>query len=55
MTKEQLARISELTAIARERELTEQEQKERQQLRQMYLKSIKDSLRGQLDNIEIVD
>lgn len=55
MTQKQLNRISELTAISRKRELTEQEQKERQELRQMYLKSIKESLRGQLDNIEIVD
>lgn len=55
MTQEQLSRISELTAIARERDLSEQEQAERQELRQMYLKSIRESLRGQLDNIEIVD
>ncbi len=55
MTQEQLARISELTAIARERTLTEQEQAERQELRQLYIKSIRESLRGQLDNIEIVD
>ncbi|MBO5670406.1 MAG: DUF896 domain-containing protein, partial [Clostridia bacterium] len=33
MNKEQLARISELTRLSRERELTSEEQEERQKLR----------------------
>ena len=55
MTKEQLNRISELTAISRQRDLTEEEQAERQKLRQLYIESIRESLRSQLENIEITD
>lgn len=45
-----LKRINELTAISRERELTEAEQAERQQMRQEYLKSFRAQMRQQLDN-----
>ena len=55
MKKEQLDRISELTRISRERELTAAEQTERQALRQMYIAEIKSSLTGNLDNTYIVD
>lgn len=55
MTQRELARISELTAIARERELTAAEQAERAKLRGKYLQAVKASLRSQLDQIEIVD
>ena len=43
-------RISELTRISRERELTAEEQAERQQLRQNYLKAFRGQFRAQLDN-----
>ena len=55
MKKEQLDRISELTRISRERELTAAEQTERQALSQMYIAEIKSSLTGNLDNTYIVD
>lgn len=45
-----LKRINELTAISRQRELTVQEQAERQQLRQEYLKAFRAQMRQQLDN-----
>lgn len=45
-----LKRINELTAISRQRELTTQEQAERQQLRQEYLKAFRAQMRQQLDN-----
>lgn len=45
-----LKRINELTAISRQRELTVQEQTERQQLRQEYLKAFRAQMRQQLDN-----
>ena len=55
MDKAKMARISELTKISRERELTPEETEERAALRQEYLAEIKLSLKSQLDNIEIVD
>ncbi len=54
MTEERIARISELTRISRERELTDEEKVERAELRQEYLAAIRQSLEGQLDNTYIV-
>ena len=54
MTEERIARISELTRISRERELTGEEKVERAELRQEYLAAIRQSLEGQLDNTYIV-
>lgn len=54
MTEERIARISELTRISRERELTDEEKVERAELRQDYLAAIRQSLEGQLDNTYIV-
>ena len=48
-------RISELTRISRERELTEAEQEERKLLRAEYLQSWKESVVGTLDNTYLVD
>ena len=45
-----LKRINELTAISRQRELTAEEQAERQQLRQNYLKAFRAQMRQQLDS-----
>lgn len=53
MDQKRIDRISELTRISRERELTEEEQKERQQLRREYIDSYKASLTGILDNTYI--
>lgn len=50
MEKRNLDRISELTRISRERELTADEQAERQNLRANYLKAFKSQFRAQLDN-----
>lgn len=50
MEQMNLKRINELTAISRERELTAEEQAERQQLRQDYLKAFRAQMRQQLDN-----
>ena len=50
MEQMNLKRINELTAISRERELTEAEQAERQQLRQNYLKAFRAQMRQQLDS-----
>ena len=53
MEQKKIDRISELTRISRERELTEEEQKERAQLRREYIDSYKASLTGILDNTYI--
>ena len=49
MEKAKMDRISELTAISRQRELTEEEKAERQALREEYLA---DWRRGALDVLE---
>lgn len=50
MEQMNLKRINELTAISRQRELTAEEQAERQQLRQNYLKAFRTQMRQQLDS-----
>ena len=55
MERKRIERISTLTAISRERELTEAEKKEREELRAEYIQSIKSSLRAELKKVEIVD
>ena len=53
--KEHIDRINELAAIAKIRELTEEELEERTVLRRAYIDAIKGSLRVHLENIEIID
>lgn len=48
MTDEKIARINELTRIARERELTEEEQQERAALRSEYIAAIRGNMRSML-------
>lgn len=55
MTEDLIKRINELTAISRERELTDDEQKERELLRAEYIKQFRARMRTVLDNVEIVD
>jgi len=55
MEQSRIDRISELTRISRERELTPEEQKERAELRAEYIAAIRASLTGTLDNTYIVD
>lgn len=53
MTDEKKARISELTRISRERELTAEEQAERQALRAEYLEDWRRSTIETLENVYI--
>jgi uncharacterized protein YnzC (UPF0291/DUF896 family) len=55
MESEKLARLSELTAAARTRELTDAEKQERERLRNEYRAAVTGSLRVQLDNTIIVN
>lgn len=53
MEHEKVLRISELTRISRERELTEAEQAERAELRQQYLREFRQSVQQTLENTSI--
>ena len=55
MDKDKINRISELTRISRERELTASEQEERQKLRAEYIEAIKVNFRGTLESIKYTD
>ena len=54
MEKKKLDRLSELTAISRKRELTEDEKSERELLRNEYRAGVVANLTAQLDNTVIV-
>ena len=55
MDKKKIERISELTKISRERELTKEEQEERQKLRTEYIEAIKTNFRGTLESIKFTE
>ncbi|MDE6149957.1 MAG: DUF896 domain-containing protein [Ruminococcus sp.] len=55
MEKAKLERLSELTRISRERELTDQEKEERQRLRNEYRQSVIGNLTSQLENMTIIE
>ena len=55
MENTHLKRINELAAIAKERELTEEELSERDALRKAYLKEFRAGVQQTLDNTYIVD
>ena len=52
---DRLARINELAALARQRDLTPEETAERDRLRQEYLAAFRENLRAQLDNTWVVE
>ena len=54
VNNEQIARINELAKKAKTVGLTPEEEAERQELRAAYIKTFRESLRGQLDNTVIV-
>ena len=47
-------KINEFTRLSKERELTEEEKKEREKYRRMYIDKFKESVRGHLDNIKVI-
>ncbi len=55
MEKAKMDRISELTAIAKQRELTEEEKAERQALREEYLADWRRGALEVLENTYVVD
>lgn len=55
MTDEKVARLNEFTRLAKERELTAEEQAERQTLREEYLAEWRRGASEALDNTYVVD
>jgi uncharacterized protein YnzC (UPF0291/DUF896 family) len=54
ITKEQKERINELYRKQQTAGLTEEEKKEQESLRRLYIEAMKDSLRAQLSSIKVV-
>jgi uncharacterized protein YnzC (UPF0291/DUF896 family) len=50
-----IKRINELTALAKERELSQSETIERQKLREEYLEIFRSNFKEQLKSVKIVD
>ena len=56
ITDEMIARINELAAKQKTDEgLTDEEEAEQKELRQQYLKAIRENVKSQLERIEFVD
>lgn len=51
--EETIQRINELYHKSQKEGLSEEEKQEQKQLRQVYIVSVKNNLRGQLENMEI--
>lgn len=50
-----IARINELSAISKQRELTESEKIEQKELRKKYLEQFSKGFRQSLDNVKVID
>jgi len=55
MTEEKIARINELAHRSKGEGLTEAEKEEQKQLRQEFIRDLRENLRGQLESITIVE
>ncbi len=55
MEQKDIDRINELSRLARERELTADEQAERERLRRAYVEAVKASLTAQLERTYMLD
>lgn len=55
MEKEKLDRLSEFTAIARQRELTEEEKSEREALRMEYRQAVRANFTNTLEHTTILE
>ena len=49
-----IKKINEFSKLAKERELTEEEKKEREKYRKMYMEKFRESVRGHLESIKAV-
>ncbi|MFB4164158.1 DUF896 domain-containing protein [Alteribacillus sp. JSM 102045] len=55
LSQEKIARINELANRSKTTGLTENEEKEQQQLRQEYLSKFRSSFKSQLQSVKVVD
>ncbi len=55
MEQSKLDRINELARLSKTRELSEEEKREQAILRKEYIRLVHNNLRGQLDNLRIVE
>lgn len=55
MEQDKLNRINELARFSKTRELTPDEKAEQKKLREEYVRLVHNNLRGQLENIRVVD
>lgn len=55
MEKKKLDRLSELTRISRERELTKEEKSEREELRMEYRRAVTANFTNQLEHTTIIE
>ena len=55
MEQKKIDRINELARLAKQRELTAEELAERDILRKEYIASVKNNLRNQLNNIDVIN
>lgn len=55
ITKQKLARINELSKKSKSAGLSEEEKIEQKQLRQEYLKNVRDSFTNQLSTMTVID
>ena len=49
-----IKKINDFSKIAKERKLTEEEAKEREKYRKLYMEKFKETMRGHLDSIQVV-
>ncbi len=49
-----IKKINEFSRLAKERELTEEENMQREKYRKMYMEKFRESIRGHLESIKIV-
>ena len=50
-----IEKVNYYSRLAKQRELTEDEKKEREHYRKLYLEQFKKQVKGHLENIEIID
>lgn len=53
--KEIIKKVNHYAALAKKRELSPEEQKERAKYRELYLQQFRAQVRGHLDSVKIVD
>lgn len=53
--KDIIKKVNHYAALAKQRELTPEETKERAKYRELYLEKFRAQVRGHLDNVKIVD